>query len=67
LTQVKAPGRPRALRRSASRNENSNNRSEVFRVITSVSRASVSVTTPFPIDANRPSVDSRITMRSMPC
>src|SRR5712672_4770648 len=65
-TQVSAPGRPRALRRSASRNENSNNRSEVFRVMTSVSRASVSVTTPFPIDANRPSVDSRITIRSMP-
>ena len=28
--------------------------------MTSVSRASVSVTTPLPIEANRPSVDSRI-------
>jgi hypothetical protein len=37
-----------------------------LRVITSVSRASVSVTTPLPIEANRPSVDSRITTRSMP-
>ncbi len=32
----------------------------------SVSRASLSVTTPLPMEANRPSVDSRITTRSMP-
>ena len=41
-------------------------RSEVLRVITIVSRASLSVTTPLPIEANRPSVDSLITTRSMP-
>src|SRR5215469_3225643 len=60
------PGRPRALRHSARRNENSNRRSEVLRVINSVSRASSRVTTPLPMDENSPSVDSRIRMRSMP-
>ena len=50
----------------ASRSEKSNSRCEVLRVITSVSRASSSVTTPLPMEANRPSVDSRMTTRSMP-
>ena len=58
---------PRFLRRSVSLSEKSNSRSVVLRVTTSVSRASSCVTTPLPIEANRPSVDSRISTKSMPC
>ena len=55
------------LRRfAARRKENSCTRSEPLRVMTMVSRASrSSSTTPLPRDANRPSVDSRTTTRSM--
>ena len=66
-TRVTRPGVPRSrLRRLASAQENSVRRSVVARVMTWVSRASASpITSPFPREANMPSVDSRTMTRSI--
>ena len=66
-TQVTfGPGRRAPCAVRASRKLASNSRSLVARVITIVSRATrSSSTTPFPREANRPSVDSRTITRSM--
>ena len=66
-TQVTLPGRPRALAPLAPAGTRSRARARSrARVITIVSRASrSSSTTPLPREANRPSVDSRTTTRSM--